>query len=149
MASIKGRTVRYYDPLTGRQRMKTCSTPQDAKRFADRQEDEARLYRDGYLDSDQLRQSRQRVEPIREVLDLFAADLEKRQVTDDYRKAQLALIDKAIGGMGVQVVRDLSIGKVAKFLQGLVKDGKSANTHNHFRAALADFCLALRRAGAS
>ena len=140
MASIKGRQVRWYDPLTGRQRAKTCTTPQDAQRFAARQEDEARLYSDGYLDADQLQQSRVRIEPVGQVLALFRADLEKRQITETHRRHTFKLLERAIGQMGVQVVRDLTLQRLAMFFQRLVRDGKSANTHNHFRRVLCDFC---------
>lgn len=140
MASVKGRQVRWYDPLTGRQRTKTCSTPRDAQRFAARQAEEARLYSDGYIDADQLQQSRVRIEPIGQVLALFRADLDKRQITDTHRHHTFKLLERAIGEMGVQVVRDLTLQRLASFFQRLVHDGKSANTHNHFRRVLCDFC---------
>ncbi len=140
MASINGTRVRWYDPLTGKQRGKTCSSVKVARQYAERREEEARLYNDGYLDADQIQQSQVRVIPISEVVEMFGADLDKRQVTAGHRRDVLYLLDRTVSGAGLQTVRDLTPQVIDRFLRRMVRDGKSAATHNHYRKALRDFC---------
>ena len=140
MASINGKRVRWYDPLTGKQRGKTCSSVKVARQYAERREEEARLYNDGFLDADQIQQSQVRVIPIVQVIEMFGADMDKRQVTAGHRRDVLYLLDRTVSGAGLQTVRDLTPQVIDRFLRRIVRDGKSAATHNHYRKALRDFC---------
>ena len=140
MASITGRKVRWYDPVTGKQRAKTLSSEKDAKRFADRCENEARLYGDGYLDADQLRQAQVRVVPIATFAKAFSEELDKRQLSDGHRRNVKLNLGRALAGAGIQTVRDLTPQRVDRYLGQIVRDGRAAATHNHYRGALLAFC---------
>ena len=140
MASIEGRRVRWYDPASGRRKTKTLSGVKEAKRFAERCEDEARLYSDGYLDADQLRKAQVRVVPIAKVIELFGQDFDRRQVTPQHKYNIMWALDRAVSLAGVQNVRDLTAQRLGAFLRRLVAQKLSARAHNLYRDSLADFC---------
>lgn len=140
MASINDRQVRWYDPITGKQRTKTLSDAKAAKRWAERMDRQARQYRDGDLDADQLQQAQVRVIPITELLDRYTDDLDNRDISDGHRRDLLGNLDRALTSLGVQDVRDLTKERVRRYLNGLLKKGLSARSHNAYRSALIDFC---------
>ncbi len=144
MASIKGRRVRWYDPLTGKQRTKTCSTPDAARRWAEKMDRQAKLYRDGDLDADQLQQAQTRVIPITELVERYTEDLHSRDVTEGHRRDLLGNLDRALTKIGIQDVRDLTKERIRRYLKGILDRGNSAKSHNAYRSALRNFCSWLK-----
>ena len=140
MASVSGRTVRWYCPITGKQKSRTLSTEKEAKLFANRRDKESRLYRDGYLDADQLQQAQTRVIPITELVERYTEDLEQRDISQGHRRDLLGNLDRALTRIGVRDVRDLTKERVRRFLKGILDKGNSARSHNAYRSVLLDFC---------
>ncbi len=139
MPSIHGRQVRWYDPVTGKQRTKTLSSQAAARRFAQRREEDARLYRDGYLDAQQIQQAQVRTTPIAETLRSFQQELEHRQVSEKHRRNVMANLHRAVFRMRLQTVQDLTRHAVDGFSKQLLREGRSAATHNRYRRDLHNF----------
>ncbi len=140
MPSIHGRQVRWYDPLTGRQLTRTLSSEAAARRFAGKREEEARLYRDGYLDAEHLLRAHARSMPITEAMDGFRQELEHRQVTGKHRRNVLDNLGRAVDRIRPKTVQDLTRQAVDGFCKQLVREGRSAATHNRYRRDLHNFC---------
>ena len=139
MPSIHGRQVRWYDPVTGRQLTKTLSSEIAAQRFAKKREEEAMLYRDGYLDAEHLLRAQARSMPITEAMDGFRQEMEHRQVTLKHRRNVMANLRRAIDRMRPKTVQDLTRRAVDGFCKQLLREGRSAATHNRYRRDLHNF----------
>lgn len=140
MAEVNDRRVRWYDPLSGRRRTRSFSTPQAARLFAQEREREAQLLRDGYLDPKELDRNARRNKRLSEAIDDIERDLVKRQVSDGHRKEMVRCMKAVITGCGFELVGDVGTEAIARYLERLIEAGKSARTHNFHRSAAAALC---------
>ena len=146
MASIRDRTVQWIDPISGRRKTRTFSTPDVARRFAEDRDEELRLVRDGRLSAAQLKESTVERTPIAAAITEYRRYREKRTDitgrTDDLKNV-LRAIETIVDRCSIHTVADLTARKVDRFLQEKLDEGASGRTHNFYRRAMFGFCKRL------
>ena len=137
---VERKQVRWHCPVTGRRHCRTFATLAAAKVFAAKRERENVLVKEDYLEAEDIDRADRRRSDIDTLLDDFGKLLERRKTTAAHRAA----LDRALRGFVKQTrvmsPRDLDVHLIDRYLQGIIDDGRSARTFNHYRAALRQFC---------
>ena len=138
--TVKRNQVRWLCPVTGRRRARTLATPAAAKVFAAKMERESVLVKEDYIEPADIDRADKRNSDIDMLLDDFGKVLERRRTTAAHRSALDRALRSFVKQMRVMSPRDLDAHLIDRYLQGILDDGRSARTFNHYRAALRQFC---------
>ena len=122
--------VRYKDERGKWRAKRAGGTEAEAHVVMERLREELLLLKRGRITRAELRAAEQAERPIGEVVEEYRRHMEGRQLTRPHIKEALRCIRAVVAGIGAKCLGDVEAVKVERWLEGLIRKGRSACTRN-------------------
>jgi integrase len=127
-------SVKFRDPVTGRERQKLFKAERQAWAFYNRVEDDTEALRSGSLSIRQVAVGARGLTPLSDIIAAYETDMKARRISAAHVKTTKSLLERAAAKQMWKVMRDVDAASTLQFLSGF-----SAATANDYLRVLRAF----------